>query len=87
MVSMVEVAISKIDNETTTDLVVPKREPAPDGPGSMSSSASTPEPEGETLTQDVAQTQKRRKGGRKPVGHEAGNMALVPQQRGERSSH
>jgi hypothetical protein len=67
MVSMVEVAFSKIDNETATDLVVPKREPAPDGSGSMSSSASTPEPEGETLTQDVTQTQKRRKGGRKPI--------------------
>lgn len=65
MVSMVETGASK-DNDTPMDTVVPKTEPTQDGPGSMSSSVSTPEPEAETLTQDVAQTQKR-KGGRKPV--------------------
>jgi hypothetical protein len=78
MVSMVDVGISKINHENATDLVVPKREPAPDGTGSMSSSTSTPEPEGETLTQDVVQTQKRRKGGRKPVGRGAGSTAVAP---------
>lgn len=45
------------------DTVVPKNEPALEG---SISSMSTPEAEVETLTQDVAQTQKR-KGGRKPV--------------------
>lgn len=43
---------------------VPKSEPLPDG--SISSAVSTPDPEAEPLTQDPAQTQKR-KGGRKPV--------------------
>lgn len=52
------------NNDTATDTVVPKTEPTQDG--SLSSSVSTPEPEAETLTQEVAQTQKR-KGGRKPV--------------------
>lgn len=52
------------NNDTATDTVVPKTEPTQDG--SLSSSVSTPEPEAETLTQDVAQTQKR-KGGRKPI--------------------
>ncbi|KAA8646222.1 bZIP transcription factor [Aspergillus tanneri] len=44
--------------------VVPKPEPPVEG--SISSAVSTPEAEGEILTQDVAQTQKR-KGGRKPI--------------------
>lgn len=35
--------------------------------GSCSSSASTPEPDGEAVAQDTSQRQKR-KGGRKPVG-------------------
>lgn len=46
------------------DSIVPKHEPGPDG--SISSTVSTPDPEAEPLTQDAAQTQKR-KGGRKPV--------------------
>lgn len=45
------------------DSVVPKNEPVLEG---SISPMSTPEAEVETLTQDVAQTQKR-KGGRKPV--------------------
>ncbi|GMG30046.1 unnamed protein product [Aspergillus oryzae var. brunneus] len=52
-------------NDTAMDTVVPKTEPAV-LEGSISSAVSTPEAEGEILTQDVAQTQKR-KGGRKPV--------------------
>jgi hypothetical protein len=67
MVSMVETGASN-DNDISMDTVVPKTEPIHDGHGSMSSSVSTPEPEVETLTQDVTQTQKR-KGGRKPVRH------------------
>lgn len=62
MVSTLETTNSS--NDTAMDTVVPKTEPTQDG--SLSSSVSTPEPEVETLTQDVAQTQKR-KGGRKPV--------------------
>ncbi|KAL1964095.1 hypothetical protein VTN77DRAFT_7513 [Rasamsonia byssochlamydoides] len=65
MVSMVETGASN-NNDISMDTVVPKTEPTQDGHGSMSSSVSTPEPEAETLTQDVAQTQKR-KGGRKPI--------------------
>jgi hypothetical protein len=52
-------------NDTAMDTVVPKTEPTI-LEGSISSAVSTPEAEGEILTQDVAQTQKR-KGGRKPV--------------------
>ncbi|KAF7164059.1 hypothetical protein CNMCM5623_008778 [Aspergillus felis] len=63
MVSMVETSNSN-HNDTTTDSVVPKSEPLPEG--STSSSVSTPEAEGEVPMQDVAQTQKR-KGGRKPI--------------------
>ncbi|OJD12018.1 hypothetical protein AJ78_07321 [Emergomyces pasteurianus Ep9510] len=44
--------------------VIPKSEPNPEG--SSSSSVSTPEPDGETVIQDIAQRQKR-KGGRKPI--------------------
>ncbi|OJJ39229.1 hypothetical protein ASPWEDRAFT_36971 [Aspergillus wentii DTO 134E9] len=51
-------------NDMVMDSVIPKTEPIPEG--SISSSVSTPEAEGEALTQDVAQTQKR-KGGRKPI--------------------
>jgi hypothetical protein len=58
MVSMVE------NNDMVMDPIVPKHEPGPDG--SISSSVSTPDPEAEPMTQDAAQTQKR-KGGRKPV--------------------
>ncbi|GIJ87712.1 hypothetical protein Asppvi_006625 [Aspergillus pseudoviridinutans] len=63
MVSMVETSNSN-HNDATTDSVVPKSEPLPEG--STSSSVSTPEAEGEVPMQDVAQTQKR-KGGRKPI--------------------
>lgn len=63
MVSMVETSISN-HNDMAMDQVAPKSEPLNEG--SISSSVSTPDPEGEVLTQDVAQTQKR-KGGRKPV--------------------
>lgn len=51
-------------NDTVMDAVLPKTEPVPDG--SISSTVSTPDAEGEPLTQDTTQTQKR-KGGRKPV--------------------
>lgn len=67
MVSMVETGAVN-DHDISMDTVVPKTEPIQDGHGSISSSVSTPEPEAEALTQDVAQTQKR-KGGRKPVRH------------------
>lgn len=63
MVSMVETSISN-HNDMAMDQVAPKSEPLNEG--SISSAVSTPDPEGEVLTQDVAQTQKR-KGGRKPV--------------------
>lgn len=64
MVSMVETSISN-HNDMAMDHVAPKSEPLNEG--SISSAVSTPDPEGiEVLTQDVAQTQKR-KGGRKPV--------------------
>ena len=68
MVSMVMVESSQpAHHDVVLDTTVPKPEPVPD-PGSLSSPLSDvePEPEAETLTQDVAQTQKR-KGGRKPV--------------------
>ncbi|KAJ5773981.1 hypothetical protein N7457_008877 [Penicillium paradoxum] len=58
MVSMVD------HNDMVMDPIVPKHEPGPDG--SISSAVSTPDPEAEPLTQDAAQTQKR-KGGRKPI--------------------
>ena len=61
MVSMVEA--SPDHNDMVMD-PVPKFEPLPDG--SISSTVSTPDPEVEPLTQEAAQTQKR-KGGRKPV--------------------
>lgn len=64
MVSMVETTSHPLQNEPATDPVIPKSEPMPEG--SISSAVSTPEADGEILTQDVAQTQKR-KGGRKPV--------------------
>jgi hypothetical protein len=51
-------------NDMVMDPVVPKSEPLPDG--SISSNVSTPDAEAEPLTQDTAQTQKR-KGGRKPI--------------------
>ncbi|EAW09668.1 bZIP transcription factor [Aspergillus clavatus NRRL 1] len=63
MVSMVEASNSN-HNDTAPESVVPKAEPLPEG--SISSSVSTPEAEGEVPMQDVAQTQKR-KGGRKPI--------------------
>ncbi|EIT76871.1 hypothetical protein BDV35DRAFT_266953 [Aspergillus flavus] len=64
MVSMVDTS-NPNPNDTAMDTVVPKTEPAV-LEGSISSAVSTPEAEGEILTQDVAQTQKR-KGGRKPI--------------------
>lgn len=60
---MVEASILN-HNDMAMDQVAPKSEPLNEG--SISSAVSTPDPEGEVLTQDVAQTQKR-KGGRKPV--------------------
>lgn len=63
MVSMVETSHPD-QNDTVMEPVVPKSEPLPDG--SISSTESTPDAEAEPLTQDTAQTQKR-KGGRKPV--------------------
>ncbi|KAJ5174655.1 uncharacterized protein N7482_000532 [Penicillium canariense] len=63
MVSMVETTHPE-HNDTGMDPVVPKSEPLPDG--SISSTVSTPDAEAEPLTQDTAQTQKR-KGGRKPI--------------------
>ncbi|KAJ5723396.1 hypothetical protein N7488_001431, partial [Penicillium malachiteum] len=63
IVSMVETSHPD-HNDTVMDPVVPKSEPLPDG--SISSTVSTPDPEVEALTQDPAQTQKR-KGGRKPI--------------------
>ncbi|KAL4991372.1 hypothetical protein BDW68DRAFT_4803 [Aspergillus falconensis] len=63
MVSMVEASILN-HNDMAMDQVAPKSEPLNEG--SISSAVSTPDPEGEALTQDVAQTQKR-KGGRKPI--------------------
>ncbi|KAJ5644736.1 hypothetical protein N7507_010747 [Penicillium longicatenatum] len=63
MVSMVETSHPD-QNDTVMDPVVPKTEPMLDG--SISSTVSTPDPEVEALTQDPAQTQKR-KGGRKPI--------------------
>ncbi|KAJ5211992.1 uncharacterized protein N7498_003638 [Penicillium cinerascens] len=65
MVSMVETSHPE-HNDTVMDPVVPKSEPLPDGSGSISSNVSTPDAEAEPLTQDPAQTQKR-KGGRKPI--------------------
>ncbi|KAJ5239974.1 hypothetical protein N7468_004593 [Penicillium chermesinum] len=62
MVSMVESA--RPDHNDSVMDPVPKSEPLPDG--SISSAVSTPDPEVEPLTQDPAQTQKR-KGGRKPI--------------------
>lgn len=57
--------VSMVDHtDMAMDSIVPKHEPGPDG--SISSTVSTPDPEAEPLTQDAAQTQKR-KGGRKPV--------------------
>ncbi|KAJ5692809.1 hypothetical protein N7462_002232 [Penicillium macrosclerotiorum] len=61
---MVETASHPDQNDTVMDSVVPKSEPLPDG--SISSTVSTPDAEAEPLTQDPAQTQKR-KGGRKPI--------------------
>ncbi|KAL5334037.1 hypothetical protein BJX70DRAFT_35954 [Aspergillus crustosus] len=63
MVSMVETSPSH-HNDMAMDQVAPKPEPLNEG--SISSAVSTPDPEGEILMQDVAQTQKR-KGGRKPI--------------------
>ncbi|KAL2868236.1 bZIP transcription factor [Aspergillus lucknowensis] len=63
MVSMVETSHSN-HNDMALDQVAPKSEPLAEG--SISSAVSTPDPEVEVLTQDVAQTQKR-KGGRKPI--------------------
>ncbi|KAL4918535.1 hypothetical protein BDW62DRAFT_200663 [Aspergillus aurantiobrunneus] len=63
MVSMVEASLSN-HNDMAMDQVAPKSEPLNEG--SISSTVSTPDPDGEILTQDVAQTQKR-KGGRKPI--------------------
>ena len=68
MVSMVETSHLE-HNDTVMDPVVPKSEPLPDG--SISSNESSPEAEAELLTQDTAQTQKR-KGGRKPVRNHFG---------------
>ncbi|KAH8426995.1 uncharacterized protein LDX57_004716 [Aspergillus melleus] len=68
MVSMVDTSHS---NQNDME-VVPKPEPPIEG--SISSAVSTPEAEGEILTQDVAQTQKR-KGGRKPVRKKKKNEA------------
>ncbi|KOS39810.1 hypothetical protein ACN38_g9341 [Penicillium nordicum] len=57
--------VSMVDHtDMAMDSIVPKHEPGPDG--SISSTVSTPDPEAEPLTQDAAQTQKR-KGGRKPI--------------------
>ncbi|KAJ5163586.1 uncharacterized protein N7500_005416 [Penicillium coprophilum] len=56
--------VSMVDSDLAMDSIVPKHEPGPDG--SISSTVSTPDPEAEPLTQDAAQTQKR-KGGRKPI--------------------
>lgn len=70
MVSMVETSRAA-HNDEPMDSVAPKSEPILEG--SVSESLSTPEAEVETLTQDVAQTQKR-KGGRKPVR----KIAAVP---------
>ncbi|KAJ5835013.1 hypothetical protein N7447_001039 [Penicillium robsamsonii] len=57
--------VSIVDHsDMAMDSIVPKHEPGPDG--SISSTVSTPDPEAEPLTQDAAQTQKR-KGGRKPI--------------------
>lgn len=59
------IMVSMVDHtDMAMDSIVPKHEPGPDG--SISSTVSTPDPEAEPLTQDAAQTQKR-KGGRKPV--------------------
>ncbi|KAL4946166.1 hypothetical protein BDV06DRAFT_161013 [Aspergillus oleicola] len=63
MVSMVEASILN-HHDMAMDQVNPKSELLNEG--SISSAVSTPDPEGEVLTQDVAQTQKR-KGGRKPI--------------------
>jgi hypothetical protein len=74
--------VSMVD-DMAMDPIVPKHEPGPDG--SISSAVSTPDPETEPLTQDAAQTQKR-KGGRKPVRniftisgapHSSSNLTLV----------
>jgi hypothetical protein len=61
-------------NDTVMDPVVPKTEPMLDG--SISSTVSTPDPEVEALTQDPAQTQKR-KGGRKPVRNIFASDAII----------
>jgi hypothetical protein len=65
MVAMVD------HSDMAMDSIVPKHEPGPDG--SVSSTVSTPDPEAEPLTQDAAQTQKR-KGGRKPVRNIFSNL-------------
>lgn len=66
MVSMVEASSNSTlnNNDPAMESVATKSEPILEG--SVSPSVSTPEVEVEALTQDVAQTQKR-KGGRKPV--------------------
>ncbi|ODM19242.1 hypothetical protein SI65_05859 [Aspergillus cristatus] len=66
MVSMVEASSNSTlnNNDPAMESVATKSEPILEG--SVSPSVSTPEVEVEALTQDVAQTQKR-KGGRKPI--------------------
>lgn len=73
MVSMVETSHPD-QNDMVMDPVVPKTEPMLDG--SISSTVSTPDPEVEALTQDPAQTQKR-KGGRKPVRNIFASDAII----------
>lgn len=66
------IMVSMVDHtDMAMDSIVPKHEPGPDG--SISSTVSTPDPEAEPLTQDAAQTQKR-KGGRKPVRNIFSNL-------------
>lgn len=66
------IMVSMVDHsDMVMDSIVPKHEPGPDG--SISSAVSTPDPEAEPLTQDAAQTQKR-KGGRKPVRNIFSNL-------------
>lgn len=73
MVSMVETSHPD-QNDMVMDPIVPKTEPMLDG--SISSTVSTPDPEVEALTQDPAQTQKR-KGGRKPVRNIFASDAII----------
>lgn len=73
MVSMIETSHPD-QNDMVMDPVVPKTEPMLDG--SISSTVSTPDPEVEALTQDPAQTQKR-KGGRKPVRNIFASDAII----------